>query len=102
MKLFWFFILSWFLSGLISAIGMIVLDLRGEPFDEDYFDKDLLSTFCLVTVFGYLSLLLLFFEFIIVKINVNGAKEKLFRLIHRVANVGYKSGWIGGEPDLDK
>ena len=32
----------------------------------------------------------------------NSAKEKLFRLIHRAANIGYNSGWIGGEPDLDK
>ena len=34
-------IISWFLIGLITGTIIILLDMRGEEFDEDYFSSEI-------------------------------------------------------------
>lgn len=72
--------ISWFVVGLISVIFAYVIDLRGEEYDENYFnDKFGITLF--VFVCGYLSVILVIFAY-------NNKKKFLQKLIYRIANIG--------------
>lgn len=83
MKLFILFLCSWALCGFITFIYMIISDLRGEEYDPEYFDKDVLICLFFAVLLGYLTPALLF-------IDNQIEKQTLQKLIYKLANIGYK------------
>lgn len=74
------FIISWFSASLISLLLLAVIDLRGKPYYEEYFDVMLDPTITLI-MFGYISLLFACL-YILVK------NQCLQKLIYKIANIG--------------
>lgn len=83
MKLLILFLSSWVLAGFIAFIYMLVGDLRGEEYDPEYFDKDLLIVLFQAILLGYLTPV---FLLIVNQIE----KQSLQKLIYKLANIGYK------------
>lgn len=48
-------IISWFLIGLITGTIMILLDMRGEEFDEDYFSSENIIFYLGSILLGYIT-----------------------------------------------
>lgn len=83
MKLLILFLSSWVLSGFIAYVYVLIVDLRGEEYDPEYFDKDLLLCLLYSLLLGYLTPLLLL-------INNQIEKQSLQKFIYKLANIGYK------------
>lgn len=80
------FLISWFVSGLISTIIMLIHDFRGTEYDENDFDKDFVWTCFMMTLCGYVGIIL-----IIVYILDEKMYLKRFGFyIHKFANIGIK------------
>ena len=47
-------IISWFLIGLITGTIIILLDMRGEEFDEDYFSSENIIFYLVSILLGYI------------------------------------------------
>ena len=62
---------------------MLVSDLRGEEYDPEYFDKDVLIVLFQAILLGYLTPV---FLLIINQIE----KQSLQKFIYKLANIGYK------------
>ena len=45
------FLISWFLVGFISALFAILYDMRGQEFDEDFFNEDNIPTLLIFIMF---------------------------------------------------
>lgn len=77
--------LSWIIIGFISLIIMLVLDMRGNEFDKDYFKESGTIEACLtITILGWISPLLLIG--IILHDSINNGE--LSRLIYNIVNIG--------------
>ena len=48
-------LISWFLIGLITGTIMILLDMRGEEFDEDYFSSENIIFYLGSILLGYIT-----------------------------------------------
>lgn len=79
MKIVYILLFSWFLVGLLSFLHFLVHDLRGEEYDPDYFDSDLLMMFLVSVLLGYLTTLLILYD-----------RQVIQRILYKLANIGYK------------
>lgn len=83
----------WLLVGLLSVMSIWVYDMRGEPYDEDYFKGEILHSIGFILM-GGVSFLIVFY-FIIVDILQNiyekRKSNRIFtKFIYKIANIGIK------------
>lgn len=83
----------WLLIGLLSVISICVYDMRGEPYDENYFKGEILHIICLILT-GGVSFLIVFY-LIIVDIlqkiyEKRKSNRKFTKFIYKIANIGIK------------
>ena len=83
----------WLLFGLLSVISICVYDMRGEPYDENYFKGEILHTIILI-ITGGLSFLIVFYLItvdILQKIYEKRKSNRIFtKFIYKIANIGIK------------
>lgn len=83
----------WLLIGLLSVISICVYDMRGEPYDENYFKGEILHTICLILT-GGVSFLIVFYLIIVDILQNIYEKRKSNRIftkfIYKIANIGIK------------
>lgn len=83
----------WFLIGLLSVISMCVHDMRGEPYDENYFKGEILHTIILILT-GGVTFLIVFYIItsdILQKIYEKRKSNRIFtKFIYKIANIGVK------------
>ena len=79
------FIVTWFLAGLITFAVTLVLDYRGKEYEDCDFD-DLGKLFILVVAIGYLTPIIAIITFT----DFKKIKEKIHRFIYKISNVGLK------------
>ena len=80
-------IISWFVIGFISMIFMHLWDMRGEEYDEDYFDETCIFISFVVILLGYISLIFMIFASIYIKLK---GKKLITKLLYKIANIGVK------------
>lgn len=80
MDTFIIIMISWFVVGLISAILLFAVDLRGEEYNENYFNDKFAPTL-VAFVCGYISL-------IFVILAYNDKNKFLQKLIYKIVNIG--------------
>lgn len=79
----------WLLIGLLSVISICVYDMRGEPYDENYFKGEILHTIALILM-GGVSFLIVFY-LIIQNIYEKRKSNRIFtKFIYKIANIGIK------------
>lgn len=93
MDAFIIFMISWFVVGLISVILLFAVDLRGKPYDEDYFKYKFLPALT-AFVLGYFSL-------IFVILAYNDEKKFLQKLIYKIVNIGINMETINTEEEME-
>lgn len=77
------FLISWFVLGLICVMIICVSDMRGQEFDEDYFDAPIVTMFIILIMLGYISIFITYYLF--------ASEKKYFtRLIYKICNIGVK------------
>ncbi|WP_147603788.1 hypothetical protein [Blautia massiliensis (ex Durand et al. 2017)] len=83
----------WLLIGLLSVISICVYDMRGEPYDENYFKGEILHTIVLILT-GGVSFLIVFYLIIVDILQNIYEKRKSNRIftkfIYKIANIGIK------------
>ena len=83
----------WLFIGLLSVISICVYDMRGEPYDENYFKGETLHTIILILT-GGVSFLIVFYLIIIDILQNIYEKRKSNRIftkfIYKLANIGIK------------
>lgn len=83
----------WLLIGLLSVISICVYDMRGKPYDENYFKGEILHTICLILT-GGVSFLIVFYLIIVDILQNIYEKRKSNRIftkfIYKIANIGIK------------
>lgn len=83
----------WLLIGLLSVISICVYDMRGEPYDENYFKGEILHTIVLILT-GGVSFLIVFYLIIVdilQKIYEKRKSNRMFtKFIYKIANIGIK------------
>lgn len=83
----------WLLIGLLSVISICVYDMRGEPYDENYFKGEILRTIVLILT-GGVSFLIVFYLIIVdilQKIYEKRKSNRMFtKFIYKIANIGIK------------
>ena len=72
--------ISWFAVGLISVVLLFAIDLRGEQYNENYFNDKFAPTL-FVFACGYISL-------IFVILVYNDKNKFLQKLIYKIVNIG--------------
>ena len=78
-----FFIISWFIVGFLSVVGIWIYDMKGQPYDKNYFNDSFGPMFAMCC-FGYITPIILL-GFII------ASKQEFFtKLIYKIANPGVK------------
>ena len=80
------FLISWFASGLIGTIIMLIHDFRGTEYDENAFDKDLAWTCFIMTLFGYVVIILI----IVYMLDEKMYLKRFGFYVHKLANIGVK------------
>lgn len=97
MKTFLLIAITWFITGFLTTIIMIADDIRGEEFDENYFDSDFFKIYAVAILIGYASpLIYLFIKFRdkITELNRNFDREafgiKFGKFMYKLVNIGYK------------
>ena len=83
-------IIGHFLIGFLFAIGIVLWELRGTEFDEDFFTKEDFVAIAFLTMFGYITPLAFSIYFIFEAWVKYGGKKKLTRIIYNIANIGVK------------
>ena len=53
------FIITWFVVGLISLIGIWMIELKGKEFNKSYFDYEHIVVSILILLLGYISPLII-------------------------------------------
>lgn len=77
-------LLSWFVIGLIGTVLMILEDMRGEEYDENYF-TDECKMFCGITVaLGYLTLCIVIVYYIVKVFQKN---KPITKILYKIANI---------------
>lgn len=83
----------WLLIGLLSVISICVYDMRGEPYDDNYFKGEILHTIVLILT-GGVSFLIVFYLIIVdilQKIYEKRKSNRMFtKFIYKIANIGIK------------
>lgn len=83
----------WLLMGLLSVVIICVHDMRGEPYDENYFKGEILHTIILILM-GGVSFLIVFYLIIFDILQNIYEKRKSNRIftkfIYKIANIGIK------------
>ena len=54
-----FFIISWFVVGFISLIGIWMVELRGKHFNKNYLEYEYIMVSILIFLLGYISPLII-------------------------------------------
>ena len=76
-------LLSWFVIGLIGTVLMILEDMRGEEYDENYFTGEC-KMFCGITVtLGYLTLCIVIVYYIVKVFQKN---KPITKILYKIAN----------------
>lgn len=86
-------VVIWLLIGLLSVISMCVHDMRGEPYDENYFKGEILHIICCILMGGvtFLIVLYLITSDILQKIYEKRKSNRIFtKFIYKIANIGIK------------
>lgn len=78
------FVISWFVVGFISMIIVWIADMRGQEYDENFFNKECVGISFLMFFLGYISLILAYCAF-------TSEKKYFTRFMYKVANIGVKS-----------
>lgn len=74
----------WFGMGFLTMIALYIKDMRGQPFNEDYFKNQ--DNLC-----GSLSCILLGPISVIIVLGVFWIEHKLFtKFVYKIANIGIK------------
>ena len=76
-------IISWFLIGLITGTIMILLDMRGEEFDEDYFSLENIAVYLGSILFGCITM------FIFIGVCIYNHRP-FTKFMYWLANIGIK------------
>ena len=76
-------IISWFLIGLITGTIIILLDMRGEEFDEDYFSSENIIFYLGSILLGYIT------TFIFIGICIYNHRP-FTKIMYWLANIGAK------------
>ena len=76
-------IISWFLIGLITGTIIILLDMRGEEFDEDYFSSENIIFYLGSILLGYIT------TFIFIGICIYNHRP-FTKFMYWLANIGVK------------
>lgn len=83
----------WLLMGLLSVMIICIHDMRGEPYDENYFKGEILYTISLILM-GGVSFLIVFYLItvdILQKIYEKRKSNRMFtKFIYKIANIGIK------------
>lgn len=81
----WLFIISWMLCGLSASLILTAYDLRGNEYNQNYFDHDFWVLFLVITLLGYTNIVIvavaMFKEKVLDKIELE-------RIIYKIANIG--------------
>lgn len=77
------FIISWFIVGLVSIILIHLHDMRGEEFDEDYFDSECIVISVIGILFGYVTILIYLY-------GILKEHKPFTKLFYWLANIGLK------------
>lgn len=83
----------WLLIGLLSVIIICVHDMRGEPYDGDYFKGEILHSICIIFMGGAAFLIIVFIctSDIFEKYMRNKKNNRKFtKFIYKIANIGIK------------
>lgn len=76
-----FIIISWFIVGFIGMISVHLSDMRGEEFNENFFDKECVFISFALVLLGYLVPIILLFDWC--------KEHKPFtKLLYKIANIG--------------
>ena len=76
-------IISWFLIGLITGTIMILLDMRGEEFDEDYLSLENIAVYLGSILFGCITM------FIFIGVCIYNHRP-FTKFMYWLANIGIK------------
>lgn len=77
-------LLSWFVIGLIGTVLMILEDMRGEEYDENYF-TDECKMFCGIAIaLGYLTLCIAIVYYIVKVFQKN---KPITKILYKIANI---------------
>ena len=76
-------IISWFLIGLITGTIIILLDMRGEEFDEDYFSLENIAVYLGSILFGCITM------FIFIGVCIYNHRP-FTKFMYWLANIGIK------------
>lgn len=76
-------IISWFLIGLITGTIMILLDMRWEEFDEDYFSLENIAVYLGSILFGCITM------FIFIGVCIYNHRP-FTKFMYWLANIGIK------------
>ena len=74
-----FCLFIWILIGFVSFIYMVVDDIRGEEYNPDYFDGDLLKIFLIALLLGGIMPFAILYEL-----------EVFQKAVYWLANIGHK------------
>lgn len=77
-----------FFVGLITAICIITHDMRGEEFDPNFFEVEVVFATAIVISGGYLAPLILWIACLSSESRVR--KHRITKLIHKLSNIGFK------------
>ena len=80
MDTFTIIMISWYAVGLIATILLFAVDLRGKPYNENYFNDKFAPTL-LVIAWGYISLIFVVFAY-------NDRYKFLQKLMYKISNIG--------------
>lgn len=76
------YIIVWFLGGILTAAYLIVTDLRGKEFNENYFSTEVFFCTLIVIAFGLISAVIL------IGSEVH-EKKAISKILYKLANIGY-------------
>ena len=82
------FLITWFLSGILSLLISCGMDMRNEEYDENYFKGT--EFICVwIVVSGYIGLISVLLTLIYDSFK-NRPKHTLTKLIYKIVNIGVK------------
>ena len=79
----------WLLIGLLSVMIICVHDMRGKPYNENYFEGEIHHTIYLILMGGFAFFIIIFL--MIQERNEKRKSNKNFtKFIYKIANIGIK------------
>lgn len=77
-------ILSWFVIGLIVTVLIILKDMRGKEYDENYFTDEYKMLFSVTVALGYLTLCFVIVNYIVKVFQKN---KPITKILYKIANI---------------